>query len=318
MPKVAVVIPCYKVKNHILNVINKIDDIASKVYVVDDCCPEGSGSYVQENSKDKRVQILFNSVNKGVGGATKTGYIQALSDGMDIVVKLDGDGQMDPGLISDLIDPIQKKRADYVKGNRFYQLKFLKSMPKIRLLGNSMLSLINKFSSGYWNIMDPTNGFTAIHRNALYLLDLEKIDNRYFFESDMLFRLNTIRATVEDFPMSAKYEDEQSSMNIKRIILSFPGKYLNRFFKRIFYNYFLRDFNFGTLSLISGCFLLIFGFTFGLYNWISNADKQIFTPTGTITFSSVSVILGAQFLMNFWNFDISNVPKIPLVDRLKL
>ena len=246
---IAIVIPSFRVKSQIIGIIGRIGPETEKIYVVDDACPEGSGTHVLEHCKDPRVRVIFHDKNKGVGGATKTGYLKALEDGAEIIVKLDGDGQMDPSMISRLIEPIRNGSADYVKGNRFYDLVFLRQMPFLRKLGNSAVSFMNKLSSGYWNLMDPSNGFTAVHRKALSFLPLERIDDRFFFESDMLFRLNTIRAVVAEMPMHAYYGDEKSNLRIHQVAVQFPLKYLNRLVKRIFYNYYLRDFNIGSLEL---------------------------------------------------------------------
>src|SRR5690554_2199955 len=135
-PKIAVVIPCYKVKEHILGVIQSVHKEVDTIYVVDDCCPDSSGSFVEEHNNDKRVKVLYNKQNLGVGGATMHGYKEALANDIDIVVKVDGDGQMDATLILDFIKPILDGNADYVKGNRFFSYEHVSSMPKVRLIGN--------------------------------------------------------------------------------------------------------------------------------------------------------------------------------------
>lgn len=310
--KVAVIIPSFKVKKHILNVIDGLDDLVDLIVVVDDQCPEQSGKHVQEHCTDKRVHVIFNPVNLGVGGATINGYKKALELKADILVKVDGDGQMDPTKISDLIKPILSGEADYTKGNRFYFLTELKRMPKMRLFGNSMLSLISKIVTGYWNITDPTNGFTAIESKILKYLSLEKINKRYFFESDMLFRLSTSRAVIQDIPMHPKYEDEISNLNILQTILKFPFLYFVRFVKRLFYNYFLRDFNIGTIHLIFGLFLFIFGVIFGSIAWCNSNTSGHLASTGTIMISVLPIILGFQMLLSFISYDIQNQPTKPL------
>lgn len=309
---ISVVIPCYKVKNHIIDVLSRIRSEIDTIYVVDDCCPENTGNFVKENCQDTRVKVLFNSINLGVGGAVITGYKQAIDDGASIVIKLDGDGQMDPKDIPSLINPILKREADYCKGNRFFDIETLLIMPKIRLLGNSSLSFVNKMVNGYWNIVDPTNGFTAIHIETLKKLPLNKIDNRFFFESDMLFRLSTIRAVVKDIPMTAFYGNEKSSLKIYKVLVEFPLKYLNRFFKRIFYNYFLRDFNSGTIQLIFGIVLFLFGLIFGIYHWFVSYKTMSFASTGTVMIAALPLILGFQLLIGALNFDVQNIPQSPL------
>lgn len=309
---VAVTIPCYNVKAQILDVLSAIGDNVDRIYVVDDCCPQFSGQYVLDNQADPRVKVIFHDKNRGVGGATCTGYQAALEEGIDIVVKLDGDGQMNPRLIPKLIKPLLDKKADYSKGTRFHSLQSLRSMPFMRKLGNACLSFVSKAASGYWNIMDPTNGFTAINAVALAHLELEKIHERYFFESDMLFRLATVRAVVRDVPMDAVYADEKSGLQIRKVLIEFPPLYTKAFFKRLGYNYFLRDFNVASLELLVGLPLLIFGVVFGTYHWIEGIQTVLYASTGTVMLAVLPIILGFQLLLSAITFDLSNIPTVPL------
>ncbi len=316
MSRIAVVIPCYKVIPHIVDVVKSIDRSVWRIYVIDDNCPDGTGEYIKERCHDSRLVVLYHKINKGVGGAVMTGYQEALADGADVIVKVDGDGQMDTSLLHRFVAPILKGQADYTKGNRFYDLTRITSMPPLRLLGNAVLSFVTKISSGYWSVFDPTNGFTAIHANIAAYLPLEKMNNRYFFETDMLFRLNTIRAVVLDIPMDAVYRDEKSNMNILKILFEFPYRHLCNFTKRILYNYFLRDMTLASIELVVGAGLLIFGVIFGGVNWFNSASRNILTPLGTIMLSALPVILGIQFLLAFLGYDIANVPKRPINNDL--
>jgi dolichol-phosphate mannosyltransferase len=306
---VAVIVPSYKVRDSVLSVLSKIGPEVGKIYVVDDACPQGTGNFVKENCADDRVEVLFNPRNLGVGGAVMTGYKKALADDCRIMIKIDGDGQMDPSLIPRFIDPIRRKEADYVKGNRFYDLGYLRTMPGIRRFGNSMVSFINKLVSGYWNVMDPANGFTAISSKALKHLPLEKIDQRFFFESDMLFRLNIIRAVVQDLPMYSEYGTEKSNLRISRVMIQFPFKYLNRLTKRIFYNYFLRDFNIGSLELVMTFIFLLFGLIFGGTHWILSLKTLHPATAGTVLLAGLPIILGFQSLLAFLHYDLVNIPQ---------
>jgi glycosyltransferase involved in cell wall biosynthesis len=310
--KAAVIIPSYKVTRHVLDVIRNIGPEIEKIYVVDDCCPDHSGQYVLDNNIDPRVCVLFNSVNKGVGGATKRGYVEALKDGMDVAIKVDGDGQMDPRLIPKFIKPIRDGRTDYTKGNRFFSYEHVNRMPKTRLLGNAALTFFTKASSGYWNIFDPNNGFTAINRQALAMLPLEKIHDRYFFESDMLFRLNSIRAVVMDVPMTAVYEDEESGLRIKDILMLFLKGHIRNFCKRIIYNYFLRDFTIASLELLVGTSFLMFGFIYGGIHWTRSIVLQNVAPSGVVMLAGLTVIVGTQLLLSVFNYDVQNTPKTPI------
>ena len=309
--KIAVIIPAYKVKKHVLSVIDRIGPEVSGIYVVDDFCPEHSGAYVQAQSMDPRLVVLRNEVNKGVGGAVMAGYKAALADGYDVMVKIDGDGQMDPALLPTFVAPIISGRADYAKGNRFFDLEQVKCMPKMRLFGNACLSFMTKLSSGYWDIFDPTNGYTAIHRAVALRLPLHKLSQRYFFETDMLFRLNTLRAVVIDVPMGANYGDEVSNLKISSIVGEFLGKHCSNFVKRIFYNYYLRDMSLASIELPLGMMLLVGGSTFGLKEWFSGVARGVPTTAGTVMLAALPIILGIQLVLAFLGYDIANVPRRP-------
>lgn len=305
---VAVVIPSYKVRKHILDVINAIPHCVDKIYVIDDKCPEGSGDYVLKCTNDARLSVIFHQQNMGVGGAVITGYLAAISDDMDVIVKIDGDGQMDSRLITYFIAPILSGDADYTKGNRFYDLEEIGIMPPVRIFGNALLSFMTKLSSGYWNIFDPTNGFTAIHANVVRRIPFAKVSKRYFFETDMLFRLNLLSAVVMDIPMDAKYGDEVSNLKISKILSEFLIKHLNNLNKRIFYNYFLRDFSLASLELFLGLILFSFGVIYGGYHWYQANEMQINSPTGTVMLAALTTLLGMQLLLGFLAYDIRSVP----------
>ncbi len=312
-PRLAVVIPCYRVTRHIAQVLSAIGPQVSLIYCIDDGCPDGSGMVAKEASiDDPRVRIVFHEANQGVGGAVLTGYEHALRDGAEIIVKLDGDGQMDAADIPQLIAPLARGEADYVKGNRFFNLDDLRSMPTARLLGNAGLSFFSKLSSGYWHLFDPTNGFTAIHASAAALLPYDKINRRYFFESDLLFRLNTIRAVVLDVPQQARYGDERSNLSLSRSLVEFSFRHCGNFAKRLFYNYFLRDFNAASLNLVAGVALMLFGVVFGAVHWIQAAQRDVLASSGTVMLSALPIILGAQALLSFLHYDTTNMPRYPL------
>jgi len=315
--KIAVVIPCYKVKDHILKVIADIGDEVSLIYAVDDKCPDNSGEFILNNCSDKRVRVLFNEENQGVGGAVLHGYKVGLAEGADVFVKVDGDGQMDPALIKLFVRPILRGEADYTKGNRFHDIEGLKPMPKVRLFGNAVLSFMTKFSSGYYKTFDPTNGYTAISAIALKKLPLDKISKRYFFESDLLFRLNVVSAKVQDIPMDAVYGDEVSNLNIKKIMMPFLKGNIKNLGKRIFYNYFLRGFSIASIELLLGTLLFIFGVIYGASAWYHSIATNLPATSGTVMLAALPIILGVQFLLSFIQADIENQPTVAITRLLR-
>ena len=309
---IAVVIPSYRVTRHILGVIAGIGPEVARVYVIDDKCPDASGAFVRANCHDPRVTVLEHAENQGVGGAVMTGYRAAIADGARVIVKIDGDGQMDAALLPDFVAPILAGEADYTKGNRFFDLEQIRQMPGMRLFGNAVLSLMTKLSSGYWNLFDPTNGYTAIHADAARHLPFDKISRRYFFETDMLFRLNTLGAVVADVPMDAKYGDEVSNLRISKVVTEFSTKHVRNLGKRLFYNYYLRNMSLASLELPLGLLLAGFGLVYGLMHWIGSAESDVVTPAGTVMLAALPVIMGVQLILAFLAYDIASVPTRPL------
>jgi glycosyltransferase involved in cell wall biosynthesis len=315
-PVIAVVIPCFGVSKHILDVIRRVGPETTRIYVVDDRCPEGTGELVERTCSDPRVIVIRHPANLGVGGAVLTGYRRAVSDGADVIVKIDGDGQMDPGLLPLFTEPILAGEADYTKGNRFFHVEDARAMPMLRLVGNAVLSFMAKLSTGYWEIFDPTNGYTAIHARLIPHLPLEKIAKRYFFETDMLFRLNTMQAVVVDVPMEAVYGDERSNLRIARVLPEFAGRHLGNLAKRIFYGYFLRDFSLASIELLLSVALLLFGLAFGSYHWWDSIQTGKAAPIGTALLAAVPTLLGVQFGLGFLSFDMRTRPERPIHKRL--
>ncbi len=312
MMRIAVAIPCYKVTQHVLGVIEAIGPEVDTIYAVDDACPQGSGRFIEKHNRDPRVRVLYNPENRGVGGAIVTAYKAAVEDGMDIVVKIDGDGQMNPALLPLFVRPLLQGRADYTKGNRFFRPESVQGMPPVRLFGNAVLSFLTKLSCGYWNVMDPTNGYTAIRTCVLAELPLDKLEHRYFFETDMLFRLNTLRAVVRDVPMDSVYADEESNLKVGKVLPEFLRKHCSRLWRRYVYNYLVRDFNVGSLYSICGVLLVIAGTAFGVARWLDSSLTHSPATSGTVMLAALPVLVGIQFLIAFLHYDVSNVPTEPL------
>ncbi len=306
--EVCVVIPCYKAAGTVSKVVQTLPDFVRHVIVVDDACPEGSAK-VAEALNDNRVHCIYLDKNQGVGGAVVAGYRHALKIGSEIVVKMDADGQMDPAYLEQLIDPVRSGEADYAKGNRFRDFRKLLVMPKARFMGNSLLSFLVKFSSGYWNIIDPTNGYTAINSATLESLSLEKLSKRYFFETSMLMALRLNEAVVKDVSIPARYGNEISSLNIWKALVQFPPRLCAGLLKRLFVQYFIHDFNMVSVYLLAGVPLLTFGVIYGLYRWYASYLAGILTPPGTIMLAALPIILGFQMLLQAINIDMNTIPR---------
>jgi dolichol-phosphate mannosyltransferase len=308
---IAVVIPAYKVQDHITRVIAGIPKWVKFIVVVNDASPDETAE-ILKRVKDRRLHIIHHGINQGVGGAVLSGYTKALSLGANIMVKMDGDGQMDPAYLPTIIDPVLRGKADYAKGNRFLHTTALQRMPFLRRLGNVGLTFFTKIASGYWDIFDPTNGYTAIEKTALSMLSTDQISRDYFFESNMLLALRRINAVIRDVPIPSRYGDEKSSLSISRVLFTFPFRLIKGFFQRISREYFWFDFNARSLLLLFGLILMVFGFVWGVVKWNQSLVTGIPATTGTVLIAVLPIIVSVQFLTQFLVLDIGRIPKEPL------
>ena len=304
---ISVVIPLYKTRDQIAGVLRGIPEFVRTIVVVDDCSPDDSYECARAVN-DMRVHFVRHQQNQGVGGAVLSGYQKAVELGAEIIVKMDSYGQMDPAYLLPLITPILIGNADYTKGNRFLHGSQLKTMPILRLIGNIGLSFLTKLASGYWNVFDPTNGYTAIHASVVRLINTVAIDRRYFFETSMFLELGLLGVVVQDVYIPAQYGTETSHLSEWRTLLDFPPRILAGFVRRIWIQYFLRDFNLVSWYLLSGLILSGFGSLFGAYHWWLSAQLQVATPTGTVMLAVMPIILGAQFILQAVALDVQNVP----------
>ena len=313
---VAVVIPAYKTGKAILDLLSRFDDFVSWIFVVDDCCPERTGQLVRESVVDARVRVIFNERNLGVGGASAAGFRKAFETGAEVIVKLDGDGQHYPEWVPGLVAPIETGEADMVKGNRFANLNdCLRSMPLQRLAANMALSFLSKPTTGYWNLFDPANGFLAIHRKIVGRLPWEKIDEGYFFETDLLFRVNMLTAKVVEVPVEAIYPKETfSGVSLWREAMPFALKCLRNLAKRIAFRYYLGGFGLPSIFLFLGSFSLLFGVLFGLWHWVGSREPA---TAGTVMLAGLPVLSGIPMLMEFLRHDVSRQPSQPVHPRLR-
>lgn len=304
--KVAAIIPCFLSLSTAPSVIKETLRYVDYVICVDDKCPQLTGKSIQKIFNEDKVFVIYNSKQMGVGGAVKIGIKKALEFEPDIVLKIDSDGQMNPKLIPKLIEPILKGNAEMTKGNRFKNINKIIKMPLLRLIGNSSLGFITRLSTGYWELFDPTNGFIALRADLFESLFLEKVDNRYFFETDLLFRCSLSNVLIQEVYMEPIYlKNGISSLNPLFEIINFSIKNLIIFFKRICYQYFLFEINPGSIQLLLSIFSgLISFFTISKSIYI-NIILDDYTPVGDLTLFLASIIISIQMFLGFIYYDTS-------------
>ncbi|MFC4437937.1 MULTISPECIES: glycosyltransferase family 2 protein [Natrialbaceae] len=262
---IGVVVPAYNESEFVGDVIETVPRYVDRVYVVDDRSTDDTWTEITRRAArvnhearatvrkrdtlvangrsafDRRAVPIRHAENRGVGGAIKTGYLRALEDGLDVAAVMAGDGQMDPDHLPSLLDPIVDGEADYAKGNRLVSDNYRKGMPRFRLFGNALLTLLTKVSSGYWRTMDPQNGYTAISVYALESIDVESMYEDYGYPNDLLVRLNANELRVADVAMPAVYGDEESTIDYTTYVPKLSALLVRSFARRLATRYPIGD-----------------------------------------------------------------------------
>ena len=307
---IAVVIPAYKVEKQIEGTLAKIPSYIRYIIVVNDASPDNTKELLsQAQEDDNRIILINHQENQGVGGAMISGFRKAIELNAQIIVKIDGDGQMSEYDLRPLLEPLVLGEADFTKGNRFHDFESLRKMPLVRQIGNMGLSFLVKASTGYWDCFDPTNGFVAIRHEALKALSFKRLHKRFFFETSLLGELYLIDALVEDIPYPAVYRGEVSNLSVTKTFFEFPPKLLVLLGRRIVLKKFLYNFGIDSLYLLSGIPMLLFSLSFGIIKWIKYSNLGSPAPTGTVMIPVIFLILGFQLVLAAINIDLYAMPK---------
>jgi dolichol-phosphate mannosyltransferase len=310
---VAAVVPAYNAGREIGGVLRSLPPLFTTIVVVNDGSTDDTGAVVDHYATlDPRIVVLHHERNGGVGAAMITGFRKAIDAGADVLVKIDGDGQMPLWLVPQLVEPLVSGEADYTKGNRFRDFVTLRQMPVIRRIGNVALSFLAKAATGYWNLFDPTNGFVAVRADVLSQVPLKRIDRTYFFETSMLSHLYVLGAAVKEIPIPAHYAGETSNLSIPKVLRQFPLRLFASFVRRIVLKNFVYDFNLESLNLACGIPLLLGGIIYGGLKWIWYTSHHLPAPTGTVVLPAMAITLGMQLLISAAHLDLSAVPREPI------
>jgi glycosyltransferase involved in cell wall biosynthesis len=304
---IAVVVPAYLEQNHIAGVIETMPSAVDHIIVIDDASPDDTYQTALA-AADARTEVIRHPVNKGVGGAIVTGHHRAMELGADISVIMAGDGQMDVEYLPHLLDPITEHGYGFAKANRFFSATSFEGMPKYRIFGNIVLTFLTKISSGYWNLVDPQNGYTAITREALSRIPLDKVAERYEFENDLLIWLNIADVRAIDVPIPAIYGAEVSGIKLHKVVPRLMGTLIGGFWRRFWRKYVLWSFSPIALLIILGIPLFVFGVVIGIWA-VALSVSGVPVSTGTWLLAVAPALVGIQFLLQALVLDIQATPK---------
>ncbi|WP_311243184.1 glycosyltransferase family 2 protein [Microbacterium sp. WCS2018Hpa-23] len=306
---IAAVVPAYKEERMISTVVTTMPDFVDHIVIVDDCSPDATSEVVAALD-DPRVTLIRHEENQGVGGAIITAHRAAMDLGSDVNVVMAGDAQMDPAYLPALLDQVTDGGFGFAKANRFYSPESFHGMPGYRVLGNIVLSFFTKMSSGYWNLFDPQNGYTAVRTEVLRRIALERVARRYSFENDLLIRLNIAQVSATDVPIPAVYGEEVSSIRLRKVIPELLHRLTVGYWSRIWYRYVLWSFSPIALLLFAGLFFTLFGL--GITVWVMfQIAASVVATAATVMLAAVPLMLGFQMLLTALQLDIQATPGAP-------
>jgi glycosyltransferase involved in cell wall biosynthesis len=305
--RIAVVVPAYAEERHVAVVIRTAPEFVDHILVVDDASPDGT-SEAARAVQDPRVEVIRHEQNTGVGGAILTGHRRALELHADIAVVMAGDHQMDPAYLPALLDPIVHHGYGFAKANRFFSANSFRGMPRHRIFGNVVLTFLTKVASGYWNLVDPQNGYTAVRTDVLRRLPLHRIAQRYEFENDLLIWLNILDVRALDVPIPAVYRDEVSHIRLRSVVLRLLRLLFLGFWRRVWLKYVLWSFSPVALLLFTGTALVTVGVAFGLWV-VAQTIGPSTASAGTVLLSVTPFLVGTQLLVQALVLDIQATPK---------
>ena len=304
--RIAAVVPAHNESAHIARVITTMPELVDLIVIVDDCSTDDTYDRAVAVG-DPRVTVIQHEENQGVGGAIITAHRTAMELGADVDVVMAGDGQMDPDYLPALLDPIVHEGYGFTKANRFYSSTSFQGMPKNRIFGNVVLSFMTKMSTGYWNLFDPQNGYTATTRQVLERLDLDRIKRGYEFENDWLLNLNILGVRARDVPVPAVYGEEVSGMRLGKVVPAITSLLVKGFWKRITLKYVIEGFHPIALLLFVGLLFTAWGLLSGLALAIWSIGPET-SSTATVLASVVPLLMGFQMLLTALQLDIQATP----------
>jgi glycosyltransferase involved in cell wall biosynthesis len=304
--RIAVVVPAYLEERHVGEVIRNAPELVDHIIVVDDASPDAT-SEAARGAADPRVEVIRHEQNTGVGGAILTGHARAVELGADVAVVMAGDNQMDPAYLPALLDPIVERGYGFTKANRFFSTTSFKGMPRHRIFGNVVLTFLTKVASGYWHLVDPQNGYTAVRTDVLRRLPLDKVAKRYEFENDLLIWLNILDVRALDVPVPAVYRDEVSSIRLSSVIVRLLRLLFVGFWRRVWLKYVLWSFSPIALLLFTGSTLVAFGILVGLWVLAHTLGPET-ASAGTVLLAVTPFLVGTQMLIQALVLDIQATP----------
>lgn len=308
--RVAAILPCYNEEKLIAKTVEGMPDFVDFILAVDDNSTDKTWEIIQDLAKDnKKVVPIHLDPNEGIGGAYIHGYEWVLDKKVDLTFTMAGDAQCNTDYMTNMIDTLLDNDLDYVKANRFVHLDALKQMPTFRRIGNTVITILTKFASGYYSIFDSQNGYGVFKLKTLQKLPFDHIGRRYDYENTLLIALSIMGARIKDEPVPAIYGDEVSTIPVFKTTMRALRVVWVGFWQRVYYKYIVYNFHPIALFLLSGIVLGLFGVFFGLYLVLIKLLDDAVLSTGSVMLSVLPIIIGFQLTLTAITMDMNNEGK---------
>jgi glycosyltransferase involved in cell wall biosynthesis len=305
--RIAALVPAFNEEAHVGGVIATMPDYVDLIVVVDDASTDGTSGAVLA-ADDDRVRLIRHPHNGGLGASLSTAHRAALAEGADISVVMAGDGQMDPAYLPRLLDPIADLGYDFAKGNRFFAADSWRGMPWHRVLGNLALTILTKAATGYWDVFDPQNGYTAMARGVQQRVPWQQVASDYSFENDVLAHLGVLRARIKDVDIPAVYGDEVSHMQVRSAAPRILATLTRALVRRMWLRHIVRGPSVLALLGLGGLALCLWALAFGAWvAWQSLGPPQ--ASPATVMLAVGPLLLGCELLLAALLLDIADSPR---------
>lgn len=206
--RLLVAIPCLNEGKTIAQVVQEVPKSISglslvHVVVIDD----GSTDDTSQQATQAGAKVVRHTRNRGVGAAFQSAVSYAIDHGYDLMVNIDGDRQFNPADIPKLVDPIVKGEADMVTASRFIDSDLIPDMPKVKLIGNRMMSyLISKLVRR--KFADVSCGFRCYSRESLLRLNLQ---GAFTYTQETFLDFAAKRMEIKEVPIKVAYFADRKS-----------------------------------------------------------------------------------------------------------
>src|SRR5215203_1401272 len=222
MSRIGILVVAYNAQSTLRSVLERIPQSVMRkveeIFVFDDASSDDTHSVGQqlatEEFHDGKLSIYRNPQNLMYGGNQRRGYEYAIERSLDIVVLLHGDGQYAPEVMQQLLDPLERGKADMVMGSRMMIPGAARqgNMPMYKYVGNRILTTIENMLIG-GRFTEFHSGYRAYSVPALKKIPLDRLTWNWHFDTQIILEFLKRGFRIQEVPIPTYYGDEICHVN---------------------------------------------------------------------------------------------------------